>query len=70
MVVTHSPPKGVADRTSAGRSVGSTAIRAALERIRPRLAVCGHIHDSQGVSGLIGATRVHNLGPVPNWFEL
>ena len=70
ILVTHSPPKGVADRTSAGASVGSTAIRAAIERVQPALVLCGHIHDSWGVSGLIGATRVHNLGPAPTWFEL
>lgn len=70
ILITHSPPKGVADRTSAGQSVGSTAIRAAIERIRPRLAFCGHIHDSWGQEGRIGATRVVNLGPRVNWFEV
>lgn len=70
ILITHSPPKGVADRTSGGQSVGSTAIRAAIERIQPRLALCGHIHDSWGQEGTIGATRVVNLGPTPNWFEV
>jgi Icc-related predicted phosphoesterase len=70
ILITHSPPKGVVDRTSAGQSVGSTAIRAAIERIRPRLALCGHIHDSWGQEGRIGATRVVNLGPRVNWFEV
>ncbi|MCG6903869.1 MAG: metallophosphoesterase family protein [Rhodobacter sp.] len=70
ILVIHSPPKGVADMTSAGHSVGSTAIRAAIERVQPRLALCGHIHDSWGVEGMIGATRVVNLGPQPNWFEV
>lgn len=70
ILITHSPPKGVADCTSAGQSVGSTAIRAAIERIRPRLAFCGHIHDSWGREGRIGATRVVNLGPRANWFEI
>jgi Icc-related predicted phosphoesterase len=70
LLVVHSPPKGVADATSAGLSVGSTAIRAAIERVQPRLALCGHIHDSWGRSGLIGATPVHNLGPTVTWFDL
>jgi len=70
ILVTHSPPKGVADATSAGVSVGSVAIREAIERVQPQLAVCGHIHDSWGVEGMIGVTRVVNLGPVPNWFEV
>lgn len=69
ILVTHSPPKGVADVTSGGLSVGSTAIRAAIERLQPPLALCGHVHDSWGQEGRIGATRVVNLGPTPNWFE-
>lgn len=70
VLVVHSPPMGVADTTSGGASVGSTAIRAAIERVQPRLAVCGHIHDSWGRTGLIGTTHVHNLGPAATWFDL
>lgn len=70
LLITHSPPKGIADRTSTGLSVGSTAIRAAIDRIQPGLALCGHIHDSWGQEGRIGATRVVNLGPFANWFEI
>jgi Icc-related predicted phosphoesterase len=70
VLVVHSPPKGVADATSAGLSIGSTAIRAAIERVQPRLALCGHIHDSWGRTGRIGATLVHNLGPTVTWFDI
>ena len=70
VLVTHSPPKGIADRTSTGLSVGSTAVRAAIERVQPRLTLCGHIHDCWGQEGRIGASRVHNLGPTVNWFEI
>jgi len=70
VLVLHSPPKGVADLTADGLSAGSVAIRAAIERVQPKLAVCGHIHDSWGREGRIGATRVVNLGPTVNWFEV
>ncbi|MEM1053795.1 MAG: metallophosphoesterase family protein [Pseudomonadota bacterium] len=70
ILLLHSPPKGVADETATGISVGSTAILAAIERIQPQLAVCGHIHDSWGVTGHIGRTQVVNLGPRPNWFDI
>jgi len=70
ILITHSPPKGVGDVTSGGVSVGSTAIRDAIERVQPALALCGHIHDSWGAEGVIGATRVVNLGPTVRWFEL
>lgn len=70
VMVFHSPPKGIADVTSTGHSVGSTAIRAAIARVQPQLAVCGHIHDGWGQEGRIGDTRVVNLGPTVNWFEI
>jgi len=70
ILITHSPPKGLVDLTSGGLSVGSTAIRAAIERIQPQLALCGHIHDSWGQRGMIGNSEVVNLGPTVNWFEV
>lgn len=70
ILIFHSPPKGIADTTSNGLSVGSTAIRAAIERIAPQLALCGHIHDSWGATGRIGPTRIVNLGPTANWFHI
>lgn len=69
ILVVHSPPKGVADMTSQGQSVGSVAIHAAIERIQPQYAFCGHIHDSWGKTGEIGRTTVVNLGPRVHWFE-
>ncbi len=70
ILISHSPPKGVADVTSSGLSVGSTAIFDAIERSQPQLVLCGHIHDSWGKTGMIGTSSVHNLGPTPNWFEV
>ncbi|MDO6521673.1 metallophosphoesterase [Shimia thalassica] len=70
IVVTHSPPKGIADRTSTGLSVGSRAIRDALARLQPKLAVCGHVHDCWGEEGMIGNTPVYNLGPSGRIFEV
>ncbi|UWQ92122.1 metallophosphoesterase [Rhodobacteraceae bacterium M382] len=70
ILIAHSPPKGIADRTSGGVSVGSSAIRAAVERVQPKLMLCGHVHDCWGERGVIGVTDVMNLGPRPNWFEV
>ena len=70
VMVFHSPPKGIADVTGTGMSVGSKAIRDAISRVQPRLAGCGHIHDAWGERGQIGQTEVVNLGPSVNWFEI
>ena len=70
LLITHSPPRGIADTSSTGQSVGSRAIHAAIGRLAPALAVCGHVHDSWRCGGWIGATRVVNLGPVPSVFGM
>lgn len=50
IVVTHTPPHGHCDYVAPGekRPDGCEALRRALWRVRPRLAVCGHIHDGRG----------------------
>jgi Icc-related predicted phosphoesterase len=70
VLVVHSPPKGHCDQSSSGDHLGSQAILDAIEAKRPRLAVCGHIHESWGAESEIGPTRVINLGPTGTAIEL
>jgi Icc-related predicted phosphoesterase len=63
VVVSHSPPKGTVDVSSAGKHLGSVAVRETIDRCQPRLVVCGHIHDSGGQSDMVGDTAVINAGP-------
>jgi uncharacterized protein len=69
VLVVHSPPLGHVDASSAGDHLGSTAILEAIEAKQPRLAVCGHIHESWGQRSRIGQTEVHNLGPGGTWLD-
>jgi Icc-related predicted phosphoesterase len=63
VLVTHSPPKGAADRNSRGASLGSEAVRACVEAKRPALVVCGHIHASGGTVADLDGMPVVNAGP-------
>ena len=63
VLVSHSPPKGAVDVSSAGKNLGSTSVREAVEQKQPALVVCGHIHDSAGQTAKIGETTVINAGP-------
>lgn len=50
IVVTHTPPYSHCDEsTSKRRAMGCEDLRRALWRVRPRLAVCGHVHEGRGV---------------------
>ena len=63
VLAVHSPPRGHVDVSGAGRHLGSEAVLRAIERTRPRLVLCGHIHESWGMESRIGPTPVINLGP-------
>lgn len=63
VLVTHSPPWGLVDVSSRGDHLGSHAVRHAVERLQPRLVVCGHIHGSAGQQIQLGSTTVINAGP-------
>lgn len=70
VLVVHSPPKNHCDQAGDGLHLGSTSILAAIERTGPKLAVCGHIHESWGQTSTVGTTEVVNLGPTGRFFEL
>jgi Icc-related predicted phosphoesterase len=63
VLVSHSPPAGVLDVSSDGKSLGSQAVRETILIKEPNLVVCGHIHGSAAQIDRIGETTVINAGP-------
>lgn len=59
VLVAHEPPYGVLDTIPSGRHIGSPKVARAVERLHPRVVVCGHVHESPGVARL-GGTFVVN----------
>jgi uncharacterized protein len=70
ILVLHSPPRGHCDANGGGDHFGSAALLRTIERKRPRLVVCGHIHESWGCESRIGETPLRNLGPKGTWIEV
>jgi uncharacterized protein len=70
VLVLHSPPRGHCDASADGSEFGSPALLRGIEEKRPRLAVCGHIHESWGCQSRIGETPLRNLGPTGTWIEI
>jgi Icc-related predicted phosphoesterase len=70
VLVLHSPPQGHCDANGSGDHFGSPALLKAIEAKAPRLAVCGHIHESWGCESEIGGTPIRNLGPKGTWIEV
>lgn len=63
VLMVHGPPFGVLDRARRGVDTGSHALRRAIERARPQVAIFGHIHEAHGAE-LLGATRCLNVSLV------
>jgi Icc-related predicted phosphoesterase len=70
VLVLHSPPHGHCDSNGSGDSFGSYALLNAIEVKKPRLVVCGHIHESWGCESEADGTPIRNLGPKGTWLEV
>jgi Icc-related predicted phosphoesterase len=62
ILVTHTPPRGLLDRTFLGTHAGSRSVREWVDDQRPFLVVCGHIHESHGYINR-STTHIVNCGP-------
>ena len=69
VLVSHSPPHGHVDEIG-GRHLGSYTLLETIERVSPRLVVCGHIHGCWGERSTVGGTLVLNAGPEGQVLEL
>lgn len=49
ILVVHEPPRGILDAVPSGQHIGSTRIRDLVERLHPRVVLCGHVHESPGI---------------------
>ncbi len=63
ILICHSPPRGVGDHLAGTGHIGSVSLRVAIERMKPKIAVFGHVHDDWGAEARIGDTICRNLGP-------
>ncbi len=62
ILVTHGPPFGTDADLLEDNHVGNKDFRKFIERIKPKLVVCGHIHETSGANSKIGKTPVINPG--------
>lgn len=68
ILVSHAPPANTrVDLTSFGVHAGSLAVKEFIEKVKPLLVLCGHIHESKGVD-LLKDTLIVNPGPAYKGF--
>lgn len=59
IIVSHGPPKGVADIGLFGEHAGSKSLRDYVLKYKPKLVVCGHLHEGYGIHDLDGVKVVN-----------
>ena len=48
VIVSHEPPYGLQDTVFLGMHAGSRELREIVDKYKPRLVLCGHIHEDSG----------------------
>ena len=53
IVITHTPPKYHCDESKHAKASGCKTLRETLWRVRPSLAICGHVHEGRGAERIL-----------------
>ncbi len=62
IMVTHVHPSGTKMEKFTNIFPGSDGVRRAIERFKPDLLLCSHVHEAEGIEEKIGKTKVINVG--------
>ncbi len=68
VLITHGPPHSILDETLDGKNVGCEELLKALSRIKPKLHIFGHIHESYGRLRL-GKTEFLNVSICDEYYR-
>ena len=61
IVVTHTPPKYHCDESTDRGAAGCEYLRQTLWRVRPKLAICGHVHEGRGAERILWNLGAPNI---------
>lgn len=59
VLITHEPPYGAQDKIFLGKHGGIKELREIVETYKPRLVLCGHIHENPGFTNIAKTTVVN-----------
>ncbi len=62
IMITHVHPSGTLMEKFTNFFPGSIAIRKAVESFKPKMLLCSHVHEAEGVEENLGSTKVINVG--------
>jgi len=62
IMVTHVHPKGGLMEKFTNIFPGSSGVKKAIEKFKPDLLLCSHVHEAEGLEEKVGKTKVVNVG--------
>jgi Icc-related predicted phosphoesterase len=62
IMVTHVHPTGSISERFSGFFPGSEGVKKAIEKFKPDVLLCGHVHEAEGIEEVIGKTKIFNVG--------
>jgi len=62
IMVTHVHPSGTKMEKFSDFFPGSDGIKRAVEKFKPDILLCSHVHEAEGIEEMLGKTKVINVG--------
>ena len=62
IMVTHVHPTGTKMEKFTKFFPGSNGVKRAVDKFRPDIMLCSHVHEAEGLEEKIGKTKVYNVG--------
>jgi len=70
ILVLHAPPYGTKLDHVMGEHAGSKSYRKFIDKVKPTIVICGHLHENAGKDEQVGKTIMINPGPMGAVMEL
>lgn len=70
ILITHVHPAGTNMEQFSNFVPGNKGLRRAIEKCKPDIVICGHVHEAEGLEAQIGKTRVINVGKQGKFIDL
>jgi len=62
IMVSHVHPSETTIEKFSKMVPGSKGVREALDKLKPDLLLCSHVHEAEGIEEMVGKTKVINVG--------
>lgn len=70
IMVTHVHPQGTLMEKFTKIFPGSKGIKKAVEKLKPDILLCSHVHEAEGIEEKLGKTKVVNVGKKGKIFDI